>query len=42
MPLDSTNLIKQLMEKCDHLYRENSRLREIASEKLEQLSVKCK
>ncbi|GAB6119400.1 hypothetical protein JCM30204_49650 [Dysgonomonas termitidis] len=40
MPSDSTNLIKQLMEKCDHLYRENSRLREIASEKLEPLSVK--
>jgi transposase len=40
MPLDSTNLIKQLMEKCDHLYRENSRLRELATEKLEQLSVK--
>ncbi|GAE84245.1 hypothetical protein [Bacteroides reticulotermitis] len=28
------------MEKCDLLYRENSRLKDIASVKLEQLAIK--
>lgn len=40
MSVDSATLIRHLMEKCDSLYRENSHLKDIASQKLEQLSLK--
>lgn len=39
MSVDSATLIRHLMEKCDSLYRENSHLKDIASQKLEQLSL---
>jgi transposase len=40
MPIDNTTLIKHLLEKCDLLYRENCRLKQLASEKLEQHDMK--
>jgi transposase len=40
MPVDNASLIKQLMEKCDLLYRENSRLKDLVSGKQEQLASK--
>jgi transposase len=40
MPIDNTTLIKHLLEKCDLLYQENSRLRELACEKPEQHAMK--